>query len=79
MRASGHHAKAIPPDFQAGFDKPKRAAAHGEQHHVGQRDEGYQNKHLNLRASAKAAEAIPAFGPELKYNWQRLYIGNVYR
>jgi hypothetical protein len=40
MRASGHHAKAIPPDFQAGFDKPKRAAAHGEQHHVGQRDEG---------------------------------------
>jgi hypothetical protein len=53
MRASGRQAKAMPPGFQAGFDKPKRAAAHGEQHHVGQRDEGYQNKHLNLRAMVR--------------------------
>jgi hypothetical protein len=77
----------MPPGFQAGFDKPKRGAAHGEQHHAGQRDEGYQNKHLNLRAMVRAdtrleresCRGIRAFGPELKYNWQRLYIGNVYR
>jgi hypothetical protein len=53
MRASGRQAKAMPPGLQAGFDKPKRAAAHGEQRHVGQRDEGYQNKHLNLRAMVR--------------------------